>query len=49
MIKMSEKSLRKNVFLIKKRKSLPIVIVKKHLNGSEIIEKLKEKNKKTND
>lgn len=45
MIKISENSLRKNVFLIKKRKSLPIVIVKKHLNGSEIIKKLKEKNK----
>lgn len=49
MIKISENSLCKNVFLIKKRKPLPIVIVKKHLNGSEIIKKLKEKNKKTND
>ena len=45
MIKISANSLRKNVFLIKKREPMPIVIVKKHLNGSEIIEKLKEKNK----
>ena len=46
MIKINKNSLRTNVFLIKKRKPIPIVIVKKHLNGSEIIEKLKEKNKK---
>ena len=45
MIKIKENSLRTNVFLIKKRKPLPIVIAKKHINGSEIIEKLKEKNK----
>lgn len=44
MIKISENSLRTNVFLIKKRESMPIVLAKKHLNGSEIIEKLKEKN-----
>ena len=45
MIKINANSLRKNGFLIKKREPMPIVIVKKHLNGSEIIEKLKEKNK----
>ena len=46
MIKITKNSLRTNVFLIKKREPMPIVIVKKHLNGSEIIEKLKEKYKK---
>lgn len=45
MIKISENSLRTNVFLIKKRETKPIVLAKKHLNGSEIIEKLKDKNK----
>lgn len=45
MIKITKNSLRTNVFVIKKREPMPIVIAKKHLNGSEIIEKLKEKNK----
>ena len=49
MIKINKNSLRTNVFVIKKRESMPIVIAKKHLNGSEIIEKLKEKTRKTND